>query len=65
MIGAACDESSAFAESKTVAELIPEAQLVIIHGSGQFPMLENPQTLNRVLEEFFLQQNKWQSFRPE
>ena len=52
MIGAACDESS---EPKMLAELIPEAQLVIIHESGHFPMLENPQTFNEVLEEFLLQ----------
>ena len=39
-------------ESKTLAELIPGAQLVMIDGSGHFPLLETSEAFNKALEEF-------------
>jgi 3-oxoadipate enol-lactonase len=58
VIAAASDPSAVPVESKTLAELIPDAQLVTIEGSGHFPMLENPGTFNRMLDEFLSQHSR-------
>lgn len=52
VIGTACDASAVPVESRTLVELIPEAQLVMIEKSGHFPMLETPQAFNKALKEF-------------
>jgi pimeloyl-ACP methyl ester carboxylesterase len=54
VVGASSDASAVPQESKILAELIPGAQLAIIEGSGHFPMLERPQTLNQILGDFLL-----------
>jgi 3-oxoadipate enol-lactonase len=52
VIGAGADASAVPFESKILAETIPTAQLVMVKGSGHFPMLENPMLLNKAIEEF-------------
>ena len=52
VIGTALDASVVPVESKTLAQLIPGAQLFMIDGSGHFPMLETPQAFNKALREF-------------
>jgi len=52
VIGACSDASAVPAESETLADLIPGAQLVLIEGAGHFPMLETPEVFNKVVHQF-------------
>jgi 3-oxoadipate enol-lactonase len=52
VIGAGADASAVPSESRILAETIPTAQLVMVKGSGHFPMLEKPMLLNKAIEEF-------------
>lgn len=42
-------------ESRTLANSIPNSRLHVIASAGHFPMLERPDTFNRLLEEFLAQ----------
>ncbi|MDH2402928.1 alpha/beta fold hydrolase [Bradyrhizobium sp. SSUT18] len=42
-------------ESQTLADSIPNSHLHIIPSAGHFPMLERPETFNRLLNEFLAQ----------
>ncbi|MET4276456.1 MULTISPECIES: alpha/beta fold hydrolase [unclassified Bradyrhizobium] len=44
-------------ESQTLADGIPNSRLHIIPSAGHFPMLEQPDTFNRLLNEFLAQQD--------
>jgi pimeloyl-ACP methyl ester carboxylesterase len=52
VVGAGSDASAVPEEAKTLASLIPEAQLVMIDKCGHFPMLEQPERLNQELNRF-------------
>jgi pimeloyl-ACP methyl ester carboxylesterase len=52
IIGAAADGSALPVESKTLADVIPDAHFEIIEGSGHFPMLESPKAFNCKLKEY-------------
>jgi pimeloyl-ACP methyl ester carboxylesterase len=52
VIGTTLDASAVPVEAEILAELIPGANLVMIEEAGHFPMLENPQALNKAMEAF-------------
>lgn len=52
VIGAANDLAIPPAESRTIAELLPDARLAIIPDAGHMAGMENPAAVNRELREF-------------
>lgn len=52
VIGTRSDDSAPPAQSRHLAELIPDARLALIEDCGHFPMLEKPESLSRALLPF-------------
>lgn len=51
-------------ESRTLANGIPDARLEIVSGAAHFPMLEQPDTFNRLLGDFLEKQTAASNTRP-
>jgi pimeloyl-ACP methyl ester carboxylesterase len=47
------DTATPLSDAKTMEKLIPDAGLVVAHGTGHFSFLENPGLFTAVIKNFF------------